>query len=363
MKKVIILETKPEKKDIKDNVKKIIKELFPEGFIKKGERILIKPNLVSPHKKATTNIKLIQSVVDIVKKEKGIPIIGESSGYEFETSKSFDILGINKIKNAKLVNFDECKFTKVRQGKTSMKVPKIVLECDKIINLPKFKMHSITIVSLGLKNLFGIIHRETRRKFHISGLSKGIVKVNQKFRPYLTIVDGINIMSNKAVFGKEVKSNILIAGRDTVSVDEVCCRIIGINSNRIKHIKIAKKILGNKERLEIKGIYKKNLRLSSNRGFKKSLHNSLFWLAYLIDFIASKIDKKSNILVFFHWYFGKRPVINQKKCTGCKKCIQICPANAIKIHKGKAIIDRKKCQKIRCFKCVDVCKNNAIMMK
>ncbi len=45
-------------------------------------------------------------------------------------------------------------------------------------------------------------------------------------------------------------------------------------------------------------------------------------------------------------------------CFGCGACVSVCPANAIEIKDGKAIIDQKKCTK--CNKCLDICAINAI---
>ena len=45
-------------------------------------------------------------------------------------------------------------------------------------------------------------------------------------------------------------------------------------------------------------------------------------------------------------------------CGGCRKCIQVCPADAITFLNNKAVIDPTKC--IKCFKCIDACPYDAI---
>jgi uncharacterized protein (DUF362 family)/NAD-dependent dihydropyrimidine dehydrogenase PreA subunit len=364
----MVLNVESNMEDIKRRINKIIVELFPEGFIQNGETVLIKPNFVSSHKGATTNIDVLKCIIDVVKENGGIPIVGESSGYEFDTDKTFKILEFNKKLekeyDVKIINFDNEEFKKVKIGHTTLKIPQIVLECDKLINVPKLKMHSVTTVSFGLKNLMGVVHRDTRRKIHILGLSKGIVKINQKILSYLTIVDGLNFMSEKAVFGKEIESNYLIAGRDIVAVDEVCSKLIGIDSNKIKHIRIAKSQLKHDEEIEVIGDYSENnfSELEHQNKFKKTIHNILFWGLYVGDFIYSRFIRDKSILPFFHWYFGIRPEIDKDKCTKCGKCIEMCPVNAIIIDEDIKI-ERKKCQEVRCFKCMDVCPEEAIKIK
>lgn len=50
--------------------------------------------------------------------------------------------------------------------------------------------------------------------------------------------------------------------------------------------------------------------------------------------------------------------INQANCTGCRSCMQICPANAICMAEGKAVIDKAIC--IGCGQCLTVCEYKAV---
>jgi hypothetical protein len=54
---------------------------------------------------------------------------------------------------------------------------------------------------------------------------------------------------------------------------------------------------------------------------------------------------------------GAAPSVNQEKCTACGKCIQECPAGAIKIN-GKAKINPRIC--IGCATCIAVCPVGAV---
>jgi NAD-dependent dihydropyrimidine dehydrogenase PreA subunit len=50
--------------------------------------------------------------------------------------------------------------------------------------------------------------------------------------------------------------------------------------------------------------------------------------------------------------------VNSAKCKGCSICVGVCPADAIRIINGKAVIDATKC--IECGRCVESCPVNAI---
>lgn len=52
------------------------------------------------------------------------------------------------------------------------------------------------------------------------------------------------------------------------------------------------------------------------------------------------------------------PVINTDLCTGCGRCIEVCPVEAISIIERKAVINESRCN--GCRKCVSVCRKMAI---
>lgn len=50
--------------------------------------------------------------------------------------------------------------------------------------------------------------------------------------------------------------------------------------------------------------------------------------------------------------------VNEPKCTGCKKCLSVCPQDAISIVDGKAVINKEEC--IGCGRCLSACYEKAI---
>lgn len=50
--------------------------------------------------------------------------------------------------------------------------------------------------------------------------------------------------------------------------------------------------------------------------------------------------------------------VDQNLCSGCRKCIAVCNADAITIVSNKAVVDPTKC--IQCWRCVDACPYDAI---
>ena len=67
-------------------------------------------------------------------------------------------------------------------------------------------------------------------------------------------------------------------------------------------------------------------------------------------------------LLFRQKSYGARrsAVVNSKKCTGCSKCIRVCPHNAITLVQGYVKIDKTKCT--GCSRCAEICCHSAITM-
>jgi uncharacterized protein (DUF362 family) len=115
-------------------------------------------------------------------------------------------------------------------------VPRIVTE-SAVISAAKLKTHSATTVTLGLKNMFGLLPDKFKGKYHAKGISKVVVDINAVVKPVLTVVDGFVGMEGAGpVDGNPVKMDLIVAGRDVVAVDATCCRVMGFDPHDIKHV-------------------------------------------------------------------------------------------------------------------------------
>jgi uncharacterized protein (DUF362 family) len=139
---------------------------------------------------------------------------------------------------------------KISDGATlkSIVVPRLVTE-SAVISAAKLKTHSDTGVTLGMKNMFGLLPTKFKGKYHLRGISKVIADINSVLRPALVVIDGFVGMEGRGPMnGTPIQMNLIIAGKDPVATDSTACRIMGINPFNIKHIRRAyEKGLGNIE--------------------------------------------------------------------------------------------------------------------
>lgn len=125
-------------------------------------------------------------------------------------------------------------------------VPRIVAE-SAIISAAKLKTHTSTGVTLGMKNLFGLLPDKFKAKYHARGISSVIVDINTVIKPALTVIDGFVGMEGKGpVRGTPVQTNLIIASKDVAAADAVGCRVMGIDPHMYSHVRRAQeKAIGN----------------------------------------------------------------------------------------------------------------------
>ncbi|HHF98941.1 MAG TPA: DUF362 domain-containing protein [Candidatus Aerophobetes bacterium] len=123
-----------------------------------------------------------------------------------------------------------------------MKLPRIFLEADVVINMPVMKTHDVFPATLGIKNMKGIIREEDKKRFHRWGLSQAIVDLNKVALPDLTIIDGtVGMEGLGPTHGEPVNLGVIIVSRDVVAADSVASTVMGIDPMEIEYVKLAEK--------------------------------------------------------------------------------------------------------------------------
>ncbi len=232
---------KPGEKEIEASVRKAI-ELAGglADIVKRGDKVIIKPNIVvaqSPETGANTDPRVCKVIANMVRELGAKPIIGEASSVGQVTEEAIQAAGYGKLREEgyEVIDFTKEETTKIPipKGKSLKEVvlPKIVLEADVLIDVPKMKTHDQTEVTLALKNMKGILLDKGKRSLHHTfGIFQGVADLCTVVRPSLAVVDGIIAMEGLGpIAGDLVEMDLIIAGKDLVAVDAVTSKIMGFD--------------------------------------------------------------------------------------------------------------------------------------
>ena len=340
-------------------------------FVRKGERVLIKPNLLAPtlpDEAVTTHPSILKALVTLIEESGAIAWIGDSSGGPFSglTSRSLEICGINKVAketSAEIKNFDTDGITVLanRNGGVvkEFTVARAVIEADVIISVPKLKIHELLLMTGAVKNLVGVIPGAGKRVLHCDAvksdeLSNVILDLCTLIKPKLSIMDAVVGLEGRrgiiegAGFGNPRQIGVVLASADAIALDTIAALIMGYNPMKIGTIKMGhqRKIgVGELRNITILGEKLKEVKMGD---FVKASN-------YLLELLPSFLTK-----TFINQYISSRPFIDHSTCKRCGLCKESCPMGSITLEPALSIDDRS-C--IRCYCCHEVCANKSIILK
>ena len=228
-------------------------------------KVLIKVNFITVETwetGATTDPIVVEA---IIKRLKNLPVeiyVVESDATMTNADKAFEVTGMKEMCERNGVECLNLRHVKDRvkvdiphgQALKSITVPRIVTE-SAIISAAKLKTHNSTSVTLGMKNMFGLLPDKLKGKYHMRGISTVIVDINSVLKPTLTVIDGFVAMEGRGpVGGKPVEMDLIIAGSDPVATDSTACRIMGFDPHEVSHVRKAyERGLGNIDDIQVLG--------------------------------------------------------------------------------------------------------------
>ena len=218
-------------------------------FVPKGSKVLIKPNIAwnrTPEQAANTNPYIVEAVVEMCL-EAGAKKVSVMDYTINPAQVTYEISGIKEaVDRAKgsLDFVDERKFKEksipLGQEIKSWVIYQDALDTDVLINLPIAKHHSLTKLTLGLKNIMGLI--KSREEIH-KRIDQKLADLATVIKPNLTIMDSYRVLTANGPNGgtpQDIKLiGQVIAGVDPVAVDSYTATLFGLKGEDVGYIKIA----------------------------------------------------------------------------------------------------------------------------
>jgi len=338
-----------------------------EKFVKSGQKVLLKPNLLVgelPGKCVNTHHTVFRAVAEIFKETGARLSYGDSPaiGSTASAARKCGIQAIAEELGIAEANFKTAVEVFYEKGVQNKKffIAKAITDTDAVISLPKLKTHAFEKFTGSVKNQFGCIPGVRKGEYHIklpdaNHFAQMLVDLNNFVKPVLYVMDGIFAMEgNGPRGGKPRKMNILLFSDDPIALDATVCRLIDLNPEYVPTVTLG--------RASGAGTYLEDEIELAGDDFNIFRQNN-----FDIDRSPLKPYKAKGFMSFLNNRFVPKPFIIKEKCVACGVCVSMCPMEPKSVDwsdddKNKPPVHNyKTC--IRCFCCQELCPESAIELK
>ncbi len=222
------------------------KEVQPDSVI------FLKPNFTYPYYKEgiTTSPAVLEPLLAILKSRARRVIVGESNGgnRSFSADIAFKNHGMHDMcqrLGVELVNLSSLPNSLIEEtiaGKrVQVRLPDLLLkqEIDCFIDVPVLKVHVMTGVTIGIKNLWGCFPDTMRGLYH-ENFDFKISMMAKLLNPKITLIDATYALDKHGpMWGEAVKLDLLLAANNVVVADALGASIMGFDPQKVGHIRLA----------------------------------------------------------------------------------------------------------------------------
>jgi uncharacterized protein (DUF362 family) len=218
------------------------------SFVKAGSDVIIKPNICvdyhPPEYAVTTNPTVVATLVTMCLEAGAGRVRVMDYGFGGTSRSAYEISGIQAAVEA--AGGEMHFMTRAKYGEVdipggrdmkSINIYRDILEADTLINVPIAKTHSAATLTLGAKNLMGVVL--DRNMMH-RNLHQRIADLTSLVMPNLTVVDAVRILTAHGPTGGDLadvrQMDTVIASRDIVAADAYAATLFGLTAADVGYI-------------------------------------------------------------------------------------------------------------------------------
>jgi uncharacterized protein (DUF362 family)/ferredoxin len=336
-------------------------------FVKPGQRVLVKPNMLSasdPARAIVTHPTVVRAVVKLAQEAGARVLIADNPFVPPLTRGAWETIyervGLAAVAAETGAELNTHLIPQQRAHPEGLLIKLVdttsfLTESDVVISVPKLKTHSFMHFTGAVKNLFGTVPGTTKAGYHVKlqtvdRFADMLLDLADFVRPALTVMDAVVGMDGDGPSaGQPFPIGAILAGTDPVALDVAALSLVGHEPLSVPVV--AKAVArgwttGRAGDLSLLGDDPAGLRVN---GFR------------LPPGGRSEMDLVPGFLL----PLGTRLLVASphvtERCTGCGVCIENCPVETIIRARGRAQIDLSDC--IRCYCCHEACPEQAIELR
>ena len=222
------------------------------------------------------------------------------------------------------------------------------LEYDAVIDLAKAKTHAMMILTLCVKNLFGLVKGSERMGWHLAvGRDFGkfadmLLDIYLTVRPRYNLLDAVVCMEgNGPGSGSPAERGFFAGSTDALALDASAAAFLGVPELLL---------LRNAEERGLNFEFENRGEIPEIDPLKRPDPPGILteWGVFLPPFLKG----------FLRDFVVSKPLLDPSRCIGCGLCVKMCPPQSLKLREGKPVFDLPNC--IRCYCCQEHCPKGAI---
>ncbi|MGL5032888.1 MAG: DUF362 domain-containing protein [Microcystaceae cyanobacterium] len=225
-----------------------------QAFVKAGDRVLLKPNLLTasrPGFECITRAELVAVVAEAVLAVGGKPFMGDSPAFGSArgVAEANGYLPLLEKLGIPIIEFSGDRYATESDNFNHLRLSKEAMNADVVINLPKVKSHSQLTMTLGVKNLFGCVPGKMKAWWHMEAgkdaerFGEMLVETAKAISPDLTILDGIiGHQGNGPINGEPRDLGILAASADVFALDWAIANVLQVEPELIPTLAAQKRL-------------------------------------------------------------------------------------------------------------------------
>ena len=213
-------------------------------FVKPGNVVVVKPNIGwdrSAEFAATTNPLVVRAIVEecLSAGAKKVKVFDRTCNDERRCYQNSGIqAALAGLKGVEVKHPEEERYQKVVLNGQALKECELygeAVSADVFINVPVLKHHQLSKVTIGMKNIMGIMGG-SRGAIH-KNIAVSLADINAAFKTHLVVVDATRILTAHGPQGGDIRDvkvlNKVIASTDIVAADAYATKLFGLKPEEI----------------------------------------------------------------------------------------------------------------------------------